>query len=349
MPMGKGFAITSNLDLGEMLLAGYTRHTVSSSHIGITSTALPRIKIAAIINDTVATLASLAYAMGSSPLKKTTMGLIVGTGCNATIPMNVSSLHPSKRPNSSPSPAGTSVIINTEWAIKGAAQPLRNLSLITQWDTILDRATISPGFQPFEYMVAGHYLGELVRLIVLDYFTTILHIDPSILPSALLQRTAVTTTFLTRAVAPSKDASALAMLLNATPGFAATSNWIWTPELAQVLLQVNKRVIRRSIALIAAATVGLLDCAGELTNTDLIEPSGADKPRAFEVERIVACTGGLILQYEGYMAQMQASINDIVNCFVPETPHVRVSLREAPDGGIIGAGVLAATVAPSVF
>lgn len=87
MPMGKGFAITSNLNLGSMLLAGYERHTRAATN-GLIElltprrkmTGLPRIKIAAIANDTVATLASLAYTVKSIPNSRVAMGLIVGTG-----------------------------------------------------------------------------------------------------------------------------------------------------------------------------------------------------------------------------------------------------------------------------
>jgi len=87
MPMGKGFAMASNLNLGSMLLAGYERHTRNTLN-GLLKpdtnegklTRFPRLKIAAIANDTVATLASLAYTVKSIPNSRVTMGLIVGTG-----------------------------------------------------------------------------------------------------------------------------------------------------------------------------------------------------------------------------------------------------------------------------
>ena len=87
MPMGKGFAITSNLNLGTMLLAGYERHTkeaLNGRQEPLTKSKkkfrLPRLKISAIANDTVATLASLAYTVKSIPNSRVAMGLIVGTG-----------------------------------------------------------------------------------------------------------------------------------------------------------------------------------------------------------------------------------------------------------------------------
>lgn len=87
MPMGKGFAMASNLNLGSMLLAGYERHTRDILNGHLTHdikegklTRFPRLKIAAIANDTVATLASLAYTVKSIPNSRVAMGLIVGTG-----------------------------------------------------------------------------------------------------------------------------------------------------------------------------------------------------------------------------------------------------------------------------
>ena len=75
LPMGKGFAITSNLNLGEMLLAGYSRHCTPPTQEEQpdqypASALLPRINVAAITNDTVATLISLAYVFKPSPTSR---------------------------------------------------------------------------------------------------------------------------------------------------------------------------------------------------------------------------------------------------------------------------------------
>jgi hexokinase len=149
LPMGKGFAITSNLNLGKLLLAGYSRHCTpptSNSHAESTShqhpPLLPRIRVAAITNDTVATFVSLAYAVHSAPNSRVAMGLIVGTGTNATVPMSPSRLHPSKR--SAPVATHT-VVINTEWTIRGTDAPLVAMSIKTRWDAALDAASDAPG------------------------------------------------------------------------------------------------------------------------------------------------------------------------------------------------------------
>ena len=170
MSMGKGFTITSNLDLGKQLRDGYSKARSRRK--------LPDVQIVAIVNDTVATLISFAHQVKASPQRKAAMGLIVGTGSNATIPLKLSSLNAGKRlkaetvANGDVNSLEEKILVNTEWSINGTAGPLRELNLITRWDKSLDDAGILPGFQPFEYMTAGRYLGELGRLIILDYLTT---------------------------------------------------------------------------------------------------------------------------------------------------------------------------------
>ena len=233
------------------------------------SVALPRVKIVAITNDTVATFASLAYSMKSEPLSRVAMGLIVGTGCNATIPMKLEALNPSKRNyyllSNELRPREDEVVINTEWTINGAAGPLRDLDLITRWDIMLDKATDAPGFQPFEYVVAGRYLGELVRLVLADWFKCGLGIIEASLPHLLGQRNALTTAFLATIVAPAEDPSVLATYLNSNLESAAVGNRTWTAEFSEALHRIAKVVEGRSAAMIAAAVVGLLASTWELS------------------------------------------------------------------------------------
>ena len=74
-----------------MLLAGYEQHTQDALDGQLDPwtkernfTRRPRLTIAAIANDTVATLASLAYTVKSIPKSRVAMGLIVGTGWYVT-------------------------------------------------------------------------------------------------------------------------------------------------------------------------------------------------------------------------------------------------------------------------
>ena len=326
MPMGKGFAVTSNLDLAGHLKKGYERHRASE---------MPPIKIAAIANDAVATLVSFVYQFPAKPHQKAAMGLIVGTGCNATLPMKLSSLHESKQPASISILPGQDVndvriAVNTEWNIKGSAPPLHKLGLISRWDTELDLAGEAPGFQPLEYMTAGRYLGELARLIFVDYYTTAFKMPVDTLPRKLHQRFGLTTTFISR-LRPSSDKGPLNQQLEQEfppedPSFR------WTPELAEAMYTIALAIQIRASGIVAAATVALLRCAEEIP-----EPGRGGNGIT---ELVVGYTGGCIEHFQNYRADTQRFINEILNSeFAGQSP-VEIVLTACHDGGITGAGIL---------
>lgn len=66
-------------------------------------------------------------------------------------------------------PPDTPVAINTEY---GAFDNERKVLPITPFDREIDKASPRPGQQTYEKMVAGLYLGELLRLILLELHNT---------------------------------------------------------------------------------------------------------------------------------------------------------------------------------
>lgn len=342
--MGKGFAITTNLDLGERLLTGYSRHCAitTTDHPlarNLSSTPnghpLPKIRVAAITNDTVATFVSLAYAVKAAPNSRVAMGLIVGTGTNATVPMKLGTLLPSKRGDLQDLGDADTVVINTEWTIRGTDRPLDDLNIKTHWDRTLDADSEAPGFQPFEYMTSGRYLGEIVRLIFLDIISAELGPHGHI-PSSLQHKNAITTRFLSEVVARAKEDSLPYLLAKVYPlGEGRSQDGFWTPGRALLLRDVARAVQRRSSALIAAACIGLLDCVGDIS----LNNSGATGPSEAE-ELVIAYAGSTISQYPHWLEDCQKWIDEIMTA-LGEKLDRRVVLKEALDGGIIGAGVLA--------
>ncbi|KAF3385226.1 Hexokinase-1 [Penicillium rolfsii] len=394
MPMGKGFAITSNLDLRNILLHGYEKHTRRPDDEEEPSSkrrklfALPKLKIQAITNDTVATLASLAYKVKSLPNSRVAMGIIVGTGCNATIPMKLSELHKSKAKSvNMMDPNAVETIVNTEWTISGAAPPLQELNITTKWDVELDRACARPGFQPFEYMTGGRYIGELIRLILFDYLTTVGGLSKRALPANLVQDYALTTTYISDNVAKARSDQELAKTLNESLPPPGNSDWRWDARTAGAFRKIARAVQRRSAGLIAAAVIGLLACCREIelkedsdTNTPetaasplsngdvpissstatpssiatpsnsihghvvpVLQPFPADWQSGPE-ELVVAYTGGIIQHYPQFKEMCQQHIDRLIMRTGPQRGGKSVFLREASDGGVIGAGVLAGMV-----
>ncbi|KAG4429905.1 hypothetical protein IFR05_014611 [Cadophora sp. M221] len=366
MSMGKGFQITSNLDLGRLLLEGYERSR---------DTSLPRIRITAIVNDAVATLVSFAYQFRSNARRKAAMGLIVGTGCNATIPLALSKLHPNKRPakvkvldsdGKAEVDQDLKIAVNTEWTIRGAAGPLHDLGFITRWDEKLDAEGEAPGFQPFEYMTAGRYLGELGRIIILDCLTNNLSIPEYSLPPLLRQRHGLSTTFLGN-LGPhlaTVESSLLKQLEIEIPPSTEGDAWYWTAEVAEMVYDIAKAIQVRAAGMTAAAVIALLACAEEiqfsfshpspqdLHNGAASTPIAVNGTSTKDVldELMVGYTGGCIVHFQDYLTDCQGFLDEIMDAEFGgrrsrENVHVpRVVLMPCHDGGIIGAGILAGTV-----
>ena len=107
---------------------------------------LDNVQPQAIINDTVGTLLTSAYAN-----QYTDIGSICGTGHNTAY------IEPSSPWTKQP------MIVNME---SGNFDQLP----FTSYDTLLDTHSEKPGVQRLEKMVSGHYVGELVRIIACSLF-----------------------------------------------------------------------------------------------------------------------------------------------------------------------------------
>jgi len=132
----------------------------------------------AVVNDSSATLLARAYLDQS-----TRFALIVGTGINAAIHLPVNALGQGKfgpRPQSWHEKAKR-VVVNVELSMFGMS-----ILATTKWDEHLNATHLLPGFQPFEQLVGGRYLGEIVRLILVDAVQTagLFHGD---MPDSLLE------------------------------------------------------------------------------------------------------------------------------------------------------------------
>lgn len=110
----------------------------------------------ALINDTTGTLVASHYR---DPQVK--IGSIFSTGCNAAYMEECRNI-PKLRDSGFPDEA--SVIINTEY---GAFDNEREVLPLTPFDDQIDKQSVRPGTQIYEKMVAGLYVGEMLRLVLL--------------------------------------------------------------------------------------------------------------------------------------------------------------------------------------
>ena len=133
------------------------------------------IKVASLANDTVGTLVAGAYADPSCDL-----GVILGTGTNACYPEQAAKIRKCPEPG-----ASGVMIVNIEWG--GFSQLPRNV-----YDQELDGASPNAGRQWLEKMVAGMYLGEIARRIIVDMMTRGLLFrgtDPAVFSSPYMLQT----------------------------------------------------------------------------------------------------------------------------------------------------------------
>ncbi|KAK8088958.1 Hexokinase [Apiospora hydei] len=115
------------------------------------------VKLSALINDTTGTMIASAY---TDPKMK--IGCIFGTGCNAAYMEDCGSIPKLAHMSL---PADTPMAINCEW---GAFDNEHKVLPRTPYDIIIDKESPRPGQQAFEKMIAGLYLGEVFRLVMVE-------------------------------------------------------------------------------------------------------------------------------------------------------------------------------------
>lgn len=118
------------------------------------------IKVVALINDTTGTLVASRY---TDP--ETVMGLIFGTGCNGAYYDVVKDIPKLEGKVDSDVDQNGPMAINCEY---GAFDNELVVLPRTKYDVIIDKQSPRPGQQSFEKMISGYYLGEVLRLILLD-------------------------------------------------------------------------------------------------------------------------------------------------------------------------------------
>jgi hexokinase len=115
------------------------------------------VTVIALINDTTGTLIASAYTDDTMKI-----GCIFGTGCNAAYMENCGSIPKLEHMNL---PPDMPMAINCEY---GAFDNEHVVLPTTPYDVIIDRDSPRPGQQAYEKMIAGFYLGELFRLVLID-------------------------------------------------------------------------------------------------------------------------------------------------------------------------------------
>jgi hexokinase len=303
------------------------------------------VRVAALVNDTVGTLMSRSY---TSPGKsKTLLGAIFGTGTNGAYMEKLSSI---KKPLQGKYIASTGeMVVNVEW---GAFDNELKTLPTTSYDTAIDKETPNPGMQMFEKQVSGMYLGEILRLVILDMnkaaslfrddtsrdndFKSFTQISPD---SPLLKENGIDSSILSLAAADNSSA------LNALRGAITQILKVHAPSSEDAhAVKIVAHAIGRRAARLAAVALGAVVIQSERLGTSVTEPVAnlkVDPAEEIKEEDTVdvGVDGSLVEFYPGFEEQIREGLRAING--IGEKGEKRIRIGIAKDGSGVGAALIA--------
>ncbi|KAF8935560.1 hexokinase-domain-containing protein [Dissophora ornata] len=260
------------------------------------------VRVAALVNDTVGTLLAHAY---NHP--ETCMGVILGTGCNGAYIEKISNIKKWKGDVSS-----DEMIINMEF---GAFDKERQILPLTMFDNKMDRKSVNPNKQIFEKMIAGMYLGEIARNILLNLIDRRLIFEGNV-SADLNQMWTFETAYMSSIEADSSPTlHTTRKILESTLSFPAT-----TLNDRQIVKIVVELVGKRAARLSAAALAGILEHTG-----------------SWKQKSAIGIDGSLFEYYPSFDTDIMDGLEEVFGLEVRKN----VSLGLAQDGSGVGAALCA--------
>lgn len=308
--MGKGFKAHEGVlgdDLGHLI-------EVACQERGLD------VRVNSILNDSSATLLAQAYVDSD-----TSMALILGTGTNAAVFLPVSSLGSDKfgLRDAAWFQVAEKVIINTEVSMFG-----NGILPKTRWDSALNMAHTMPDFQPLEYMTTGRYLGELLRLIIVEAID-VCHLFGGVLPISL-QKPYTLDTALLAAIEEDMSIGFISSAERVQKEFALERSPL--PEEMIFLRAVVESISQRAAAYMATALHALWLLQHKDDN---------GRPAATSI----AANGSVILMYPGFRMKCEEYIAQLIALSHPQRlgqEHHSVVLKGTTEATILGVAVAVA-------
>lgn len=262
------------------------------------------IDIVALVNDTTGTLIASAYR---DPEIK--IGSIISTGCNAAYMEQFGRI---AKIEGCSLPDDALIAINTEC---GAFGTKRHLLPRTVYDEALDKQSQHPGSQLYEKMVAGLYLGELLRLALIELHKQHdLFVDQDM--TLLQQAHIIDSPFLTTA---EEDMSSSLEEIRQ----------LFMDRLGIEPNPCELKVIRYLVEMIGTRAARLYACG----------IAALCKKR--NIERChVGVDGAVFNRYSAFRSRAAQALREILNW--PHDSEDLITFREAEDGSGIGAALIAA-------
>ena len=268
-----------------------------------------------IVNDSSATLLSRAYEDPS-----TRLAVILGTGFNISVHLPTSSLSPTKFKGYPQEwlDQATHVLVNTECSMFG-----KNVFPTTRWDDHLNDTHMRPDFQPFEHMISGRYLGEIVRLIIVEAVRTAGLFSGEIPDQLAEPYTLDTGTIAALEMDSSKH------LTNSVALFQSTHPLSRPPTYNDInfVRQVAQLVSHRAAAFLATGIHALWALRIE---SESMSPASAGRTS-------IGCNGSVIEKYPLFRDLCQSHLDDLATASGAESKSI--SLEIAVESAIFGAAV----------
>ncbi|KAB8223019.1 hypothetical protein BDV33DRAFT_47052 [Aspergillus novoparasiticus] len=333
--MGKGFLCSNGTvgqELGDLIVQSCRKRSLN-------------LQMGAIVNDSSATLLSRAYV---DP--KTRMSLILGTGTNMAIHFPVHAIGLTKFGTR---PVGwfdyaKHVIINSELSMFGG-----KVLPMSRWDDVINRTHLRPDYQPLEYMITGRYLGEIIRLIIVEAVETA-QLFGGELPRSMRDAYSFDTSIVAAIEADTSSSfSSSAALLQKEHTFHRAP----TVDDLKFLRRVCEIVSNRSAGYLATAIHSMWSLRNEAEFPEVTASATSSIKETQEVTVVesehsqsltIACDGSVINKYPGFRDRCQGYINQLLQetnaskGTLEATPSPSVRLDPAPESGILGAAVAVA-------
>lgn len=124
------------------------------------------IHVAALVNDTVGTLMTRSYTKPEGSENSTTLiGCIFGTGTNGAYSEKIKTIAKFDLTQNPEMINEKLMVINTEW---GSFDNRLKVIPNNRFDDQLNKLTPNPGYHMFEKRISGMFLGELLRLVLIE-------------------------------------------------------------------------------------------------------------------------------------------------------------------------------------
>ena len=245
---------------------------------------------------------------------------------NAAIHVPIAALHPSKFGSRIIKPrfGTTHVLTNTEFSMFG-----KGIFPTSRWDDILNAAHMMPDYQPFEYLIAGGYLGEIVRLVLVEATETA-GLYGGDLPPSLRTPYSLDTRTLAHI-----DTDKTPWLVKARSILQEQHPSTRPPSLADTsfIQKVVHAVTHRSRVYFTTGVHAL---------TSLLEDLDSKTGLSSELDHVsIGCDGSVINKYPGYMESVQELLNQMRLRQGPGGSK-RIILEKTQDSAVLGAGVAGA-------